>query len=88
MSAGGCTLKKTAAHGQPMPDQAPGKSHVLQRGAQARAGFPAGTAACGESRLGQFISEGLHPAERTHAEGICEGLPPMGSTPCWRQENA
>ncbi|GAB0204246.1 zinc finger and BTB domain-containing protein 5 [Grus japonensis] len=77
-AAGGCVLMEAAACGEPVQEQAPGRSCNLWRGVHTGAHLLAGTEACGEPRLDQSVPEGLYPIERTHGEAIREGLYPMG----------
>ncbi|PKU45778.1 vps10 domain-containing receptor 2 [Limosa lapponica baueri] len=73
---GECAPKKAAAHGHLMPEQAPGRTCSLWRGAQAGAGSLAGPAAYGGPTLEQSVPEGLYPVERTHAGAVLESYNP------------
>lgn len=75
---GGHALKEAAACGDPMQEQAPGKSCGLWREAQARAGFLAGPVTHGGPALEQSVPERLHPMGRAHAQTVPEGLYPVG----------
>jgi len=78
--ASGYALKEAAAHGEPMPEQAPGRSCSPGTGARAGADFLAGTVAHGGHTLEQSVSEGLYPIKKIRAGAVCEELQPVGRT--------
>jgi len=61
-----------------MLEQAPGRICGPCRGPHKTAGFLEGHVTHGGPMLEQFISEGLYPAGRTHANVVLEELQPTG----------
>ncbi|KAK4824529.1 hypothetical protein QYF61_016109 [Mycteria americana] len=63
VGASGCALKEAAAHGDPIQEQAPGRSCGPRRRVHAGACFLAGPVACGGPMREQFVPEGLYSVE-------------------------
>ena len=80
IGAGGCALKKPAAHEGLMQEHASGRNSGLWDRVHTGAGFLSGTVGHGGSMLKQVYPQGLQPMGRTHAgagekckeEGVAE----------------
>lgn len=81
--AGGCVQSRLWPHGEPVLEQAPGRSCSLWRGTNTGAGFLTEAVTCGQPLMEQPILEGLYPMESIHTEAVLKVPYPEAPFPTW-----